>query len=137
MGAIIYINGFKELFTKLPANYYNPIGVGIPLILVWIGTWVVNSVVAQVELQMLLTCKDEGIGKKGVYLSMIPLAFMTIMAPLVGLGLRLISLSKPWSSDPSPFDKRTICRCGFLSLLCWVFGHLPWYGEPPVSFRVL
>ena len=90
VGAIIYLTGFKELFTKLPANYYDPIGVGIPLILVWIGTWVVNSLVAQAELQMLLTCKDESVGKRGLYLSMIPRAFMTIMAPLVGIGLRLI-----------------------------------------------
>jgi solute:Na+ symporter, SSS family len=37
-----------------------------------------------------LTCKDERVGRKGVYLSMIPLLFMTIMAPLVGLGLRLL-----------------------------------------------
>ncbi len=89
-GAAFYFNGFHKLFTALPASYYNPLGVGVPLILVWLGTWVVNALLAQTQLQMLLTSKDERVGRRGVYLSLIPLGFVTIMAPLAGLGLRLL-----------------------------------------------
>ncbi len=90
VGAAIYYNGFHRLFTTLPPTYYNPLEVGLPLILVWLGTWVVNALLAQTQLQMVLTSKDERTGRMGVYLSLIPLAFMTLMAPLAGLGLHLL-----------------------------------------------
>lgn len=81
--------GWHHLTTALPPKFYNPMGIGVGMIVVWIIMDIVNVLSAQVEYQAVCSCKEPSQGRKGVYLASGALVLFTILPLIMGLAARV------------------------------------------------
>jgi solute:Na+ symporter, SSS family len=70
LGAVAFLikpgfGGLAELSTSRP-ELFDWGGVGLPLVVAWFGTFVVNVILAQAALQMALSCKSPEEGRRGM-----------------------------------------------------------------------
>jgi SSS family solute:Na+ symporter len=73
LGAVAFLikpgfRGLHELSVSRP-ELFDLGGVGLPLVVAWFGTFVVNVILAQAALQMALSCKSPEQGRRGMLMA--------------------------------------------------------------------
>jgi len=79
------IDGLRELARAQPA-LFDWTAAGMPLIVAWFGTFVVNVILAQAALQMALSCRTPAAGRKGLYNAAGFGLFFIVLGVLFGLA---------------------------------------------------
>lgn len=83
------ISGLKELAVASP-HMFQFGSVGIQVIVVWFGTFIVNVILAQAAFQMALSCRTPEEGQKGLKLAAIFGIPFTLLGVLFGLSAAIV-----------------------------------------------
>jgi SSS family solute:Na+ symporter len=99
LGAVAFLikpgfGGLQQLSTARP-ELFDWGGVGLPLVVAWFGTFVVNVILAQAALQMALSCKSPEEGRRGMLYAVGFGAPFIVLGGLFGLAAARVVPDQP------------------------------------------
>jgi SSS family solute:Na+ symporter len=99
LGAVAFLvkpgfGGLQQLSTSRP-ELFDWGGVGLPLVVAWFGTFIVNVILAQAALQMALSCKSPEEGRRGMLYAVGFGAPFIVLGGLFGLAAARVVPDQP------------------------------------------